>query len=406
MPERRGIYFAFQGLLMAVLLLLFVYLHQSADGWAFRFWFLTGALTASLGVLRLVDEAVLQSGWFQTAFFIGDALLASLTLHWSGPNPTYFGLYFLVIFGTALTRELRHSLIVTAVIVILYCVSAYPTAAEEAFWIRLNLLLVSGGLMALLSRDHQLARIEHDEHYRERLSRLESLATLGQVAGEVAHRIKGPLTTIRVNSEVLALRSENDEDERTKRELSEIQTAVERCKGILKDLLDLGRIEEIDFSQEDLRDPVQTAVKAVAPHLREKGISPRVSLPEDPMPISADRSLIHEAIANVLQNAADAAGPGGTVTVSAETVERRDSWWPGSPARRLHVVRITDDGVGIERKDLENVFKPFFTARKGEGSGLGLSAALRILEKHRGTIYLRSPGPGRGTVAALELPSA
>ena len=393
----------FQGLLMAVLLLLFVTLNQDDAGWAPRFWFLTGVLTASLVVLRVADDRLLAGGWFPTAFFIGDALLASLTLQWSGPNPTYFGLYFLIIFATALTRELRHSLVVTAVIVVLYWVSSSHSLADQGFWIRLNLLLVSGGLMALLSRDHQLARIEQDELYRDRLIRLESLATLGQVAGEVAHRIKGPLTTIRVNAEVLGLRPTFQEDPKTQRELAEIQTAVERCKGILKDLLDLGRIEEIDFSREDLRDPVRSALKAVAPQFRAKGAAPSVSLPDREMPIRADRSLIHEAVGNVLHNAAAAITQGGAITVTATTLERRDSWWPRSPVRRVHRVIVSDNGAGVERRNLENAFKPFFTTKE-EGTGLGLSTTLRIMEKHGGTVRLESPGPGRGTVVTLELP--
>ncbi len=402
MPERRGIYFAFQGLLVAVLLLLFLYFHNQTGGWIGRFWLLLLASTASLFIIQIADEATLQKWWFQSGLFIADAVLATLTLHWSGSQPTMLSLYFLVIFGTAITRELRQSLVIAGVISVLYVLSDVHSTADPEFWIGLNFLWVSVGLMALLSRDTQIAKREQDDLYSERLSRLESLATLGQVAGEVAHRIKGPLTTIRVNSEVISLRTNNDE--RTRKELGEIQTAVDRCKGILKDLLDLGRIEEIDLSPEDFRAPINTALKSVSAAFREKKVEPKVDLPDAPMPISADRSLIHEAIANVLENAIQAVPKGGEISISASTLKMRDSWWPGSESRGIHRLRIIDNGKGIARKDLENVFKPFFTTKTAEGSGLGLSAALRILEKHGGTVSLDSLGVGRGTIATIEIP--
>jgi len=404
MPKKRGIYFAFQGLLVAVLLLLFVYFSQETSGWIGRFWMLLGCSLGSLAILRLVDDATLEKWWFQTGLFLGDALLTALTLHWAGSHPTLLSLYILVIFGTALTRELRQSLAIAGVISILYVLSEVHSTGDPQFWIGLNLLWVSVGLMALLSRDTQIAKREQDELYRERLSRLESLATLGQIAGEVAHRIKGPLTTIRVNAEVLALRTEDDE--RTQKELGEIQTSVERCKGILKDLLDLGRIEELDLSEEDLLDPIKSALKAAAPAFRSKNIKPTVDLPSTPMPISADRGLIHEAISNLIQNAVQAVSEDGSVKIIANTADLRKSWWTNAGSQRVHRIRVIDSGKGIARKDLENVFKPFFTTKKGEGSGLGLSAALRILEKHQGTVTLESSGLGRGTVATIEIPAS
>jgi len=93
------------------------------------------------------------------------------------------------------------------------------------------------------------------------------------------------------------------------------------------------------------------------------------------------------------------------VDITARTVFLGHSWWPGTQRLRVHRLTVVDDGKGIARKDLENVFKPFFTTKEGEGSGLGLSAALRILEKHGGTISLDSPGLGDGTIATLEIPA-
>jgi signal transduction histidine kinase len=105
------------------------------------------------------------------------------------------------------------------------------------------------------------------------------------------------------------------------------------------------------------------------------------------------QSLIQEAISAILQNAIEAVGQDGTVEVTATTLSR------------VHRISITDDGIGISTRDVERVFEPFFTTKKRDGSGLGLSAALRIAAKHGGTIEAESAGVGRGARFTLVIPA-
>lgn len=402
MPERRSVYFAFQGLFAAVLMLIFLYQYRGGEGWLLRFSFLTAAAAASLVGLRLADDRTLGRWWLQVGLFLGDAALASLLLSWTQHQSDYYMIYFLIIFGTAITRNFKQSVVVAGLTSVLYLFAAWNPVqgfpADTAFWLRFLFLVTSASLMAILSLDSQRSQAAQERRYRDRLIQVERLAALGQVAGEVAHQIKGPLTTIMVNADVLAARHAKSKE--TVKELGEIREEVEHCKKILKNLLDLGRIEEVELSALDLREPLRLAVKSIEPQIRGRGIRWELSGLDQPAPIMGDQSLLQEAIADVLQNAIEASAKGGAVRV-ALSASSRAPWAAAAPGWRL---AVEDDGVGMSEEDLERVFEPFFTT-KGEGTGLGLSAALHIMQKHGGSIEASSAGPGKGSRFVLGLPA-
>jgi signal transduction histidine kinase len=395
--RRRAVYFSFQGLFLAVLMLMILFQGPTRPGDA-ALGVLAFLLLASLLLLRLVSDAVLSSWWFQAGVFVGDAVAATLTLtlRFMNQQADLFLLYLLVVFGSALTRSARQRLIVALTAIALYLITGWRAArgwpSHPEFWLRGVFLAVSAALMAVLARDSRQAQEEQRRRYEERLVQIGRLATLGRVAGEVAHRIKGPLTTIAVDAEVLASRL--SEDKAALKELAEIGGEVERCKRILKDLLDLGRIEEMDVMPLDLREPVRAALKALTSQARSKKVKTTSSGLTSPMPARGDATLLREAVAALLQNAVEASPEGGAVRVS------------GSTHGGFHRVLVADEGPGISSEDLERIFEPFFTTKKGEGSGLGLSAALRIAAKHGGSVEAESPGPGRGARFILLIPAA
>ena len=393
--RRRAVYFAFQGLFMAVLLLLIVFQGPGRPGDGIL-GVLAALLVASLVLLRLAPDDVLARWWFQAGIFVGDAVTATLTLRFLRPQADLFLLYLLLVFGSALTRSARQRLIVAGATITLYLLTGWrpsqgwPTQPE--FWLRAVFLAVSAALMAVLARDARQAQDEQRRRYEERLVQIGRLATLGRFAGEVAHRIKGPLTTIAVDAEVLAHRLGGDKD--ALKELAEISGEVERCKRILKDLLDLGRIEEMDVMPLDLREPVRDALKALATQARSKNVKVATSGLSAPMRARGDATLLREAVSALLQNAIEASSEGLSIRVA------------GSTRAGFHRILVADDGAGISPEELERIFEPFFTTKNGEGSGLGLSAALRIAAKHGGSVEAESAGPGRGARVTLLIPAA
>ena len=347
-------------------------------------------------VLRLVPDETLGRWWFQASFFVGDAIAATLTLRLMRPQADLFLLYLLLVFGSALTRSERQRLVVAGATIALYLLTGWrphagwPTQPE--FWLRAVFLAVSAALMAVLARDARQAQDDQRRRYEERMVQVGRLATLGRVAGEVAHRIKGPLTTIAVDAEVLAHRLAKDSE--ALKELAEISGEVERCKRILKDLLDLGRIEEMDVSPLDLREPARRALKSLATQAKSRGVRTASSGMSAPMRVRGDATLLQEAVSALLQNAIEASASGGAVRVEAST------------SGGFHRILVADQGAGVSPEDLERIFEPFFTTKQGEGSGLGLSAALRIAAKHGGTIEADSAGPGGGARFTLQIPRA
>jgi len=394
-PKRRAIYFAFQGLFTAVLLLLSLYQRHDLDGRMGEFTGLTVLLLGSLLLIRLISESKLARAWFSTGLFIGDAVAASVVLRWINPRPELFLLYFLVVFGSALTRNFRQSLVISSVTIVIYALSRAQSGDSLAlhgnFWLRLMFLAVSAALLAILSLDTQAAQDEDKRRYDERLIQVERLAMLGRVAAEVAHRIKGPLTTIAVNAEVAAHR--HGDNGKTLKDMTQIGEEVGRCKEILKDLLDLGRIEEMDAEVFDLRIPIERALKLIKPQAAERRLKADLSGLAGPMMVRGDESLMQEALGALLQNAVEAASRGGRVQLECATFAGR------------HRLSVSDDGAGVPRADIEKIFQPFFTTKQ-DGSGLGLSAALRIAQKHGGTVEAESAGEGLGARFTLVIPAA
>jgi signal transduction histidine kinase len=395
-PEvgRRSVYFAFQGLLMAVLLLLALFDPSGRPSFA-TFWAMTAVLGGSLVLIQILSEAVLARWWFQAALFIGDGLAATVILSLTRTQADLYLIYLLIVFGSALTRSANQRLAVAGVTIALYLLSGWHSSSgwptHSQFWLRALFLAVSSALLAVLARDSRQAQDEQRRRYEDRMIQVGRLATLGRVAGEVAHRIKGPLTTISVDAEVLAHRHAGDD--RTIKELNEIRDEVERCKQILKDLLDLGRIEEMAVSPFDLRRPVRAALKSLVTQARRRRVRVASTGLDAPLQVRGDESLLQEAVAALLQNAIEAVRDGGRVRVEA------------SSSGGAHRVSVVDDGAGIPPDELERVFEPFFTTKK-DGSGLGLSAALRIAAKHGGSVDVESEGPRRGARFTLVVPAA
>lgn len=394
MTGRRSLYFAFQGLLTAVVLALFAVHARGFETGGLRLAAVVVLLAAPLVIMQLAADEALHQWWFQTGFFLIDAAAATTALYWRQPVPAAYMVYFLIIFGTAMTRSFKQSLAVGFVSCALYLLIYSNGPRDADFWLRFQLLIITTTLLSLLAGDAQKSQRDQESRHQRQLIQAERLATLGRVAAEVAHRIKGPLTTIRVNAEVLRHKFATSKE--ALKELSEIEDEVEHCKTILKGLLDLGRIEEMDLAPLDLREPVQAALRAMETQMKRRRLRLVTAGLEGALPGIGDRSLLQEALGALLQNAVEACEDGGRVAV---TVER-------PAARRGLRISVEDDGRGIEEPDLERVFQPFFTTKGTEGSGLGLPAALRIVQKHAGFIEAHSAGPGRGARFTIVLPPA
>jgi signal transduction histidine kinase len=407
MTERRSAYFVFQGLLTLILLLFMFYQREATAQWGLRLTILVGLLGGLLFTLAFAPLPLLMRPSSQGLLFLADILLSTLTLYWiQRPSSDLYLTYFLVIFGTAMTQSVTQSFLVALVATTLYAYSALHARdglpPDPGFWLRLPYLWIVASFTAMLSRDTRDTQQKQEKIYQERLFHMERLAALGQVSAEIAHRIKAPLTTIRVNAEVLEHRKDSSPAMRA--ELVQIQQEVDHCKEILQKLLELGRIEEMDMQPVDLQDAVRTAIDTIQPQIDQRHIQLVRAGLEGAAPIKGDPILVKEAILAVLQNAVEAMDDGGKISLGIHWV-KKGPWWSATRNNPdTFDLVIEDNGSGIEPDQLETIFRPFYTTKVGKGNGLGLSAALRIMDKHGGSIRAASEGTGKGASFTLTLP--
>lgn len=226
------------------------------------------------------------------------------------------------------------------------------------------------------------------------IERSRQMAVVGEFASRIAHEIRNPLTSIKLNMQKLerasrAGRLPADAEKPLEITLREIQ----RLDRVVHGVLQLGRAPSSVRDHVRLADLVVDTAEVARPQIERGGVTLEVSAgaPADEWDVRGDAALLSGALLNVLFNAAAAAGPGGTVRVD---VEHDDG---------VARVRVRDDGPGVPPGDRDRVFEPFYTTKEG-GTGLGLAVAQTTVEEHGGTIRVLDESPGATFV--IELPSA
>jgi signal transduction histidine kinase len=177
--------------------------------------------------------------------------------------------------------------------------------------------------------------------------------------------------------------------------LTNIDQEVDRARDIVKGLLEFSREREFQLGWVNLASLTIKTVRLISSQL-PAGVEVTTDIPED-LDIHADGQKVQEVLLNLLLNAAQAMPDGsGRIAVTA----REDQ------SRGQVEIRITDTGCGISAENLTKIFDPFFTTKEvGFGTGLGLSVAHGIVERHGGTLTVTSK-VGEGSVFTIRLPLA
>jgi len=220
------------------------------------------------------------------------------------------------------------------------------------------------------------------------MSRAEHLATLGEMATGLAHEIRNPLAGISGVVEIIARDLPANSPARAV--VKDVRLEIAQINDILTHLLETARPQAPDIRLSDLNTTVEHTVMLARQQALSKPIEiilkKNSSLPE----VEHDSGQIHEVVLNLLLNSIQAIEGPGRITIE---LERRED---------CAVVTVADTGCGIAPEDLPNIFRPFFTT-KGNGTGLGLSLAKRIVEEHHGQIDVTST-VGKGAQFTVQLP--
>jgi hypothetical protein len=239
--------------------------------------------------------------------------------------------------------------------------------------------------MVLQLRD---SRLEIERLHRTQMSRAEHLATLGEMATGLAHEIRNPLAGIAGVIEIIGRDLPATSPARSV--VKDVRQEIARINHIVTDLLQTARPHPPIVRRSDLNTTVEHAVMLGRQQALAKSVDivlhKDTSMPE----IEHDSDQIHQVLLNLLLNALQAIDAKGKISVTLKT--------KGAMA----VVEVADNGRGIAPDHLPNIFRPFYTT-KGDGTGLGLSLARRIVEDHQGRIDVSS-ALGKGTTFAVVLP--
>ncbi|MBK8229860.1 MAG: hypothetical protein IPK72_04555 [Candidatus Eisenbacteria bacterium] len=236
--------------------------------------------------------------------------------------------------------------------------------------------------------------VTHERTMRAELEQAQNLAALGQMAATVAHELRNPLAAIQGFAGLV--QREVSDRPAALRQIDRIFEGVQRANHIIGDLLEYSKPMELHrqaTSVESLLVESLTHEKA-CPRWDDRFAADLAVDPGLPL-IAVDRRLLIQVLTNLYDNALDAMGEGGTLSVRARASSDI------KPCPRIRIV-VRDTGCGLSADEAARVFEPFYTT-KPRGTGLGLALVRRAVEAHGGRVHVVS-APGRGTSVVVDLP--
>jgi PAS domain S-box-containing protein len=235
--------------------------------------------------------------------------------------------------------------------------------------------------------------IERQRLMKDQIAQADKLASIGQLSSGVAHEINNPLGIIQGYTQLLLRAQGRDSDHYN--DLKTIEKHVRHCKSIVENLLKFARPSETK------RQPVQIneMVDEVLDFTGYDHDFSRLSLTtayDDRLPtVMADEKKLRQVVMNLIMNAHHAVAHGKAGAIYITTARQ---------TKNEVCISVSDNGHGIEKKNLLKIFDPFFTTKPpGEGTGLGLSVSYGIIKSHGGNIRVEST-PGKGTTFTVTLP--
>jgi PAS domain S-box-containing protein len=224
---------------------------------------------------------------------------------------------------------------------------------------------------------------------QESLRRSETMSAMGALVAGVAHEVRNPLFGISATLD--AFESKFKRRTEYKRYVDVLRERVGRLNGLMQQLLDYGKPPRLDLAEACPREVMVAAADACAPLAVQAGVEVDLEAgPEVPC-LKIDRGRIVQVLENLLENAVQHSPPGSMVRCRAVAAAGGIRF------------SVEDGGPGFRPEDLERLFEPFFTRRRG-GTGLGLSIVQRIVEQHGGQVTAANRPEG-GAVMSVTLPA-
>jgi signal transduction histidine kinase len=239
------------------------------------------------------------------------------------------------------------------------------------------------------------AQLQHAQFKLIEAAKAESAA---QLATGVAHEVKNPLMTLGLGVDYLLIRKSDSPEEQQL--VQDMKEAVQRASGVINVLLDYSRPRPLKLACEDIHSVIENSLALVRHQLNKHQVSVERDFDTALPPMMLDRTRIEHVFVNLFLNAIEAMPPGGVLTVRTFAADLCS----GDIGTSTGItVMVEDTGHGIMPENMGKLFGPFFTTKPpGQGTGLGLVVARKIMELHGGSIVLCNRSQG-GAAATLKL---
>ncbi|MDQ5985048.1 MAG: Adaptive-response sensory-kinase SasA [Syntrophus sp. SKADARSKE-3] len=219
----------------------------------------------------------------------------------------------------------------------------------------------------------------------------QKLAAMGQLSAGIAHEVRNPLSSIKMSLQILEKRLQPEGNDLRRFKIA--QREVEHLEELVNDVLIFARPVEPKKKPYEVKRVVENALEMAEKMISDKNIDVVTSFAEDLPLFLVDGPMLEQALQNLFRNAIEAMENDGCLTISAERME-------GDPFAIL--LKVVDNGCGMEDGEASNIFNPFFT-RKKYGTGLGMTQVKKIIDLHHGSIEIESK-KGEGTKILLSIP--
>ena len=234
--------------------------------------------------------------------------------------------------------------------------------------------------------------ITHEVQMKEEVERVSKLAETGQLAANIAHELRNPLSSIKGAAQLLRHELPEDYVEQHGEFLDIIVEEVNGLNRMTSEFLEFSRVTPPHMEMIDVNAMISRLLQFMTTYLTNEEVQLEMNLDETAPRLYLDKSQIEQVIRNVVINAAQAMPHGGQLTVESRYI----------PGQEIVEMKFRDTGVGIAADKLEKIWTPFFTT-KTKGTGLGLAIARKIVETHGGRMTAHST-PGEGSYFTIQLP--
>lgn len=231
-------------------------------------------------------------------------------------------------------------------------------------------------------------RMEMEKKIRE----TENLAHIGKLTTSLAHEIRNPLSSVKMNIQILLKNVSFDGNDKRRMEI--MSSEISRLERILAEMLDFARPIKLKRELISMNEIIDSCLEIMDIKTKEKGIDVTRRSSKYIPPVWMDRDKVEQAIINVLLNSVEAIHYGGEIKILTRYEKKNNGYVK---------VDIKDNGPGIDKEDLPYVFDPFFSNKK-KGTGLGLSNVKKIVGAHGGSVSITSR-KGRGIHFSMSIPA-